>query len=260
MQPQTNKDCTQYARRAIGLVATSAIGVGAIAPQYAYGLSLGEAVREIGSSPTMCFVIGVGAGAAVTFVASSCVYRGAIRDLKQRMNLLEEQQDAVDRTEESPVVTQEHVAQPPQETGSVSDDTVAMDMPVIERGTTGYMGATSPLYLDQMHNSQVHRHLSASVRARMIDRRIPKLDEVHVESEFDPFADPANFDSTSYVERMFSEEMERASSKDVYVSSRSRLTVIEGNGESSTPTRLVTPKMRNQRQHGKHFAPISKEA
>ena len=144
----------------------------------------------------------------------------------------------------------------------VADDN---DIPHIERGESSLELVHARNDLDKSHAMQVMRSLDPSTRSNMIKKRIPSLGALNEIPEVDgasmyparPSQRPS--DPVSRVQQILDEEMELSQKAAAREYSRSRLTVIEGLGESGTPHRANGMRQAD-RPRGKHFAPVSREA
>ncbi len=144
------------------------------------------------------------------------------------------------------------------------------DLPVIERGERP-VSPSSTAPMEQLHKSQVMQRLDRATRAKIIARRIPSLDVIEVaqqdqvqpakKTERVEWTTPDKFDSNGYVEQIWEEEYARHELEAMKDFSHSKLKVFEGTGDlSSAKQAVMAQKGQSQRQRGRHFAPMSKEA
>ena len=146
------------------------------------------------------------------------------------------------------------------------------DLPVIERGERP-VNSSSTAPMEQLHKSQVMQRLDRTTRAKIIAKRIPTFDalETAQQDQVQPaekkkterveWTTPDKFDSNGYVEQIWEEEYARHELEAMKDFSHSKLKVFEGTGDlSSAKQAIMAQKSQSQRPHGRHFAPMSKEA
>ncbi len=293
MQPKTNHAllCPDGATR-VGLAGITGLIVAM--PKSAYALTLDEVLAEVSSPPVMCYGIGILTGTLVTGLVAHGLHQRKLRILEGKVTELEDQMAAsvggntpknehalqidevlVEDAEDSSMPVGKHFAKPNSSNevkvwpkhhlasvDSVFGDLLKLsdenDLPHFERGDSSGDLMRSSDDLERTHAMQVLHTLDSATRANIIKKRIPCLGKLNAMPEGRAAKDEqvVETDPARRIEQIYEEELRRRDKEAAKAFSRSHLTVVEGSN-GNVPKRA---KDTQNGLHGKHFAPVTKEA